>query len=233
MKIGIIGSGQVAQTLGEKLLELGHEVMVSSRDPDTVKDRGDWGTTPSANQWVAAQKDKGQAGAAAGSFADAARFGEVLINATSGVASLAALGAAERGDIEGKILVDLSNPLDFSRGMPPSLAFCNTESLGERIQTEYPGAKVVKALNTVSVRVMVAPQALPEETDLIVAGNDANAKKWVIDELIKGWLGWKRVIDLGDITNARGTEMYIPLWVRLFGVAGTPLVNIKVVAAKS
>ena len=135
--------------------------------------------------------------------------------------------------IEGKILVDLSNPLDFSQGMPPSLAFCNTESLGERIQAAYPAAKVVKALNTINVAVMVAPQDLPEETDLFIAGNDAEAKKWVTDELLKSWLGWKRVHDLGGISNARGTEMYLPLWVRLWGATGTGVMNIRVVTAAS
>jgi len=167
----------------------------------------------------------------AGSVAQTAAFGELLINATSGVSSLDALAAADRGDIEGKVMIDLSNPLDFSSGMPPTLAFCNTESLGERIQAAYPGAKVVKALNTVSVAVMVAPDALPDETDLLVAGNDPDAKRFVIDEVLKGWLGWRRVIDLGDISNARGTEMYLPLWVRLFGITQTPLLNIKVVSA--
>ncbi len=230
MKIGIIGSGNVAQTLGGRLLELGHQVMISSRDLDAEKVSG-FTTTPSANGWVAAQKAKGHDGASAGSVAQTAAFGELLINATSGRWSLDALAAADRGDIEGKVLIDLSNPLDFSGGMPPTLAFCNTESRGERIQTAYPGAKVVKALNTVSVSVMIAPDALPEETDLLVAGNDGDAKRFVIDEVLKGWLGWKRVIDLGDITNARGTEMYLPLWVRLFGLAQTPLLNIRVVTA--
>ena len=230
MKIGIIGSGNVAQTLGDKLLEVGHEVMISARDLDAEK-VGGFGTTPSANAWVAAQREKGHAGAAAGSAAQTAAFGELLINATSGVSSLDALAAADRGDIEGKVMIDLSNPLDFSSGMPPTLAFCNTESLGERIQAAYPGAKVVKALNTVSVAVMVAPDALPDETDLLVAGNDPDAKRFVIDEVLKGWLGWRRVIDLGDISNARGTEMYLPLWVRLFGITQTPLLNIKVVSA--
>jgi len=233
MNIGIIGSGQVAQTLGDKLLDLGHRVTISTRDATVAKDRGDWGVIPSANEWVAGQHGKGHGDAAAGSFAIAAAFGDLLINATAGVASLEALGAAERSDIEGKILVDLSNPLDFSQGMPPSLAFCNTESLGERIQAAYPAAKVVKALNTISVAVMVAPQDLPEETDLFIAGNDAEAKKWVTDELLKSWLGWKRVHDLGDISNARGTEMYLPLWVRLWGATGTGVMNIRVVAAAS
>ena len=230
MKIGIIGSGNVAQTLGGRLLGVGHEVMISSRDLDAEKVSG-FGTTPAANAWVAARKAEGHAGAAAGGVAQTAAFGELLINATSGVSSLDALAAADRGDIEGKVLIDLSNPLDFSGGMPPTLAFCNTESLGERIQAAYPGARVVKALNTVSVAVMIAPDLLAEETDLFVAGNDAEAKRFVIDEVLKGWLGWKRVIDLGDITNARGTEMYMPLWVRLFGLKQTPLLNIKVVSA--
>jgi predicted dinucleotide-binding enzyme len=229
MKIGIIGSGNVAQTLGGKLLELGHAVTISSRDSSAEKPTP-WGTLPSADAWSAAQREQGRQ-AAAGSVAETAAFGDLLINATSGAASLDALATADRGDIEGKIMIDLSNPLDFSQGMPPSLAFCNTDSLGESIQAAYPGARVVKALNTVSVAVMIAPRALPEETDLIVCGNDAGAKAWVVDEVLKKWLGWTRVIDLGDISNARGTEMYLPLWVRLFGLMETPLLNIKVVTA--
>jgi predicted dinucleotide-binding enzyme len=204
--------------------------MISSRDVGASKDRGARGVIPSARDWVAAQSEKGSDGAAAGSFAAAAAFGELLINATSGMSSLDALGAAESGDIEGKILIDIANPLDFSSGVL-TLAFCNTESLGERIQRAYPGARVVKTLNTVNAGVMIAPQALPEETDMFVAGDDAAAKAWVTDEVLKGWFGWRRVTDLGDITGSRALEMYMPLWMRCVTAIGTPALNMRVVKA--
>jgi len=230
MKIGIIGSSTVAQTLGARLLGLGQEVMISSRDPDAAKDLGERGVVPSAAQWAADQRANGRA-AAAGGFAEAAAFGELLINATTGTASVPALSAADSADLGGKILVDLSNPLDFSGGMPPTLAFCNTDSTGERLQAAFPGLKVVKALNTVNVAVMVDPAQLDEETDLFVAGNDAEAKAWVAEHLLRDWLGWARVRDLGDITAARGLEMYLPLWLRLLGATGTPLLNVRLVVA--
>ena len=230
MNIGIIGSSTVAQTLGEKLLSVGHAVMISARDPDAPKDLGPRGIVPAAGVWATENFDLGRA-AAAGTFAQAAAFGELLVNATAGTVSLDALGAAERSDIEGKILVELSNPLDFSRGMPPGLAFCNDDSLGERVQAAYPGARVVKTLNTVNCAVMVDPGRLGEETDLFIAGNDAGAKAWVRENLLESWLGWTRIVDLGDITAARAMEMYLPLWVSLMGAAGTASFNVRLVVA--
>ena len=230
MRIGIIGSSTVAQTLGGKLLELGHEVMVSARDPQAAKDLGQRGAVPSAVDWAAAHEAQGHR-AAGGGFADAAAFGELIINATAGASSLDALGAAARADIEGKILVDVSNPLDFSRGFPPGLAFSNYDSLGERIQAAYPGAKVVKTLNTVNCAVMIDPAQLGEDTHVFVAGDDAAAKSWVSDNLLRAWFGWRQVIDLGDITASRGVEMYLPLWLRFMGATGTALFNVRLVVA--
>lgn len=232
MYIGIIGSGHVAQVLGGRLLEFDNEVMISSRDPSAGKHGGDERAISSADEWVSANHELGLSGAAAGGFADAAAFGEVLINATAGRWSLDALGAAERGDIEGKIVIDLANPLDFRDGQL-TLAFCNTESLGERIQQAYPGARVVKTLNTVNVNVMIAPQDLAEETDLFVAGDDTVAKAWVAEDLLKAWLGWRRVIDLGDITGSRALEMYLPLWARLWGATGSGVLNVRVVQGRN
>ena len=228
MDIGIIGSGQVAQTLGGKLLELGHGVMVSSRDITASKDRGDWGVIPSAGEFAATQKALGRA-AAAGSFADAAAFGELIINATAGEHSLDALQSAGTAHLHGKILVDVANPLDFSRGMPPTLLFCNTDSLGERIQAALPDTRVVKTLNTMNAAVMIDPGQLPEETTVFVAGDDQGARDWVAAELLTAWFGWRRVVDLGDITAARGLEMWMPLWLRLWGATGTGVMNLKVV----
>src|SRR5215470_45541 len=132
MKIGIVGSGGVAKTLGGKLASLGHEVVLGTREPAKLAD------------WC---KEKG---ARAGSAEEAARHGEVVINATAGTGSLSALASAGKSNLEGKILIDVANPLDFSKGMPPSLTVVNTDSLGEQVQRAYPGAFVVKALNTVN-----------------------------------------------------------------------------------
>jgi predicted dinucleotide-binding enzyme len=226
--IGIIGSGQVAQTLGSKLLELGHSVMVSSRDVTVAKDRGDWGVIPSAGEFAAAQKALGR-GAAAGSFADAAAFGELIINATAGEHTLDALQSAGTSNLHGKILVDVANPLDFSRGMPPTLLFCNTESLGERLQAALPDTRVVKTLNTMNAAVMIDPGHLPEETTVFVAGDDQEARDWVSAKLLAKWFGWRHGVDLGDITASRGLEMWMPLWLRLWGATGTGTMNLKVV----
>ena len=230
MDIGIIGSGRVAQTLAEKLLELGNRVTISSRDTTRAKDLGDWGTVPSADAFAAAQRELGRA-ATAGGFADAAAAGEIVINATNGGHSLDALEAAGTERLAGKILVDVANPLDFSRGMPPTLLFCNTESLAERIQAAYPDARVVKTLNTVTAQIMTDPRQLTERTAMFVSGNDQEARDWVHRELLERWFGWEQVLDLGDITAARGQEMWMPLWLRLMGAAGTAAFNLRIVAS--
>jgi 8-hydroxy-5-deazaflavin:NADPH oxidoreductase len=230
MDIGIIGSGRAAQILATKLLELGHRVTISSRDTAKTKDLGDWGLVPAAEDFAAAQRELGRE-AAAGSFADAAAHGEVVMNVTFGGHSLEALEAAGAANLAGKILIDVANPLDFSRGMPPSLLFCNTESLGERIQAAFPDARVVKALNTTTAQVMVDPRQLTEPTTMFVSGNDQEAKDWVHRELLERWFGWEQVIDLGDITAARAQEMWLPLWLRLMGATGTPAFNLRIVAS--
>jgi predicted dinucleotide-binding enzyme len=230
MDIGIIGSGRVAQTLATKLLELGHSVTISSRDTTKAKDLGDWGTIPSAEQFAAAQRELGGA-ATAGSFADAAAHGEVVINATNGGHSLEALAAAGAANLAGKILLDVANPLDFSKGMPPTLLFCNTESLGERIQAAFPDASVVKSLNTVTAQIMTDPGQLTEATTMFVSGNDQKAKDWIQREPLEHWFGWEQVLDLGDITAARGQEMWMPLWLRVMGAAGTAAFNLRIVAS--
>jgi predicted dinucleotide-binding enzyme len=213
MKIGIIGSGTVGKTLGGRLAELGQSVLIGTRDPAKLKD---WAATAGANATV-------------GSFADAAAHGEVVMNATSGAGSLAALQLAGGDRLEGKILIDIANPLDFSKGMPPSLFISNTDSLGEQIQAALPKTRVVKTLNTVSSVVMIHPGRVGGgEHHLFLCGNDASAKTTVAG-LLKEWFGWKHFVDLGDITMARGTEMYLPLWVRLYGAMKTPAFNVRVV----
>jgi predicted dinucleotide-binding enzyme len=214
MKTGILGSGMVGKTLGTKLVSAGHQVMMGSRTA----------TSDAGQEWLRSVGGRAQQG----TFADAAAFGEILINCTNGVNSVAALRQAGTGNLRGKILIEVSNPLDFSKGMPPSLTVCNTDSLGEQVQREFPDTKVVKALNTVNCAVMVQPSLAPGDHQLFICGNDMGAKREVIARLGE-WFGWKKenIIDLGDITGARATEMYLPLWLRLMGVLGTPHFNVR------
>ncbi|HSP79689.1 MAG TPA: NAD(P)-binding domain-containing protein [Myxococcaceae bacterium] len=214
MKIAILGTGMVGETIASKLVELGHEVKMGSRAAGNEK----------AVAWVR----KAGPRASQGTFADAAASSELIFNCTLGAGSLAALEAAGKENLKGKVLVDISNPLDFSKGMPPSLFVSNTDSLGEQIQRAFPETKVVKALNTINASVMVEPSRLPGEHATFVSGNDAGAKAQVKQLLTEGF-GWKQVIDLGDITTARGTESYLALWIRLWGVLGTPDFNIQIV----
>ena len=214
MKIGILGTGIVGKTIGTKLVQLGHDVKMGSRTANNEK----------ASEWV---KTSG-ANASQGTFAEAAAFGELLFNCTSGMVSLEALKIAGASNMNGKILIDISNPLDFSKGMPPTLSVCNSDSLGEQIQRAYPQVKVVKTLNTLNCNIMVNPSLVPGSHDIFVSGNDAGAKAKVID-ILKSWFGWKTVIDLGDITTARGTEMLLPIWIRLMGAFQTPNFNFKIV----
>jgi 8-hydroxy-5-deazaflavin:NADPH oxidoreductase len=213
MKIGILGTGVVGQTIGAKLISLGHDVKMGARAVGNEK----------AEKWV---KENG-ARATHGTFADAAAFGEIVFNCTSGMASLDALRQAGARNLDGKILIDVANPLDFSKGMPPTLSVCNTDSLGEQIQRAFPGARVVKTLNTMNTNVMVDPGLVPGESDVFVSGNDAAAKAQVI-EILESWFGWRSVIDLGDITTARGTEMLLPIWLRLWGTFKTPNINFHI-----
>ncbi len=139
-----------------------------------------------------------------------------------------ALKLAGATNLNGKVLLDIANPLDFSKGMPPTLSVCNTDSLGEQIQRTFPDVKVVETLNTMNCKIMVNPSLVPGEHDAFVSGNDRAAKAKVT-KILKGWFGWKSVIDLGDITAARGTEQILALWVRLMGTLGTANFNFKIV----
>jgi 8-hydroxy-5-deazaflavin:NADPH oxidoreductase len=214
MKIAILGTGTVGRTLATKLVSLGHQVRLGSRTADNE----------AAAAWVAG------AGSAAstGTFGAAAAFGEIVFNCTAGTGSMAALEAAGEGALAGKTLVDVSNPLDFSKGFPPTLFVCNDDSLGERIQRAFPKTRVVKTLNTVNCNVMVDPGRLPGEHVLFVSGDDAAAKAQV-KEILTTWLGWKRVIDLGGITTCRGTESYLQLWLSLMGALRTADFNVQLV----
>ena len=213
MRIGILGTGDVGGRLGTKLVSLGHEVKMGSR---TAKN-------PKAQEWAKSNGAK----ASVGTFAEAAKFGEVVFNCTAGSVSLEALKLAGASNLGGKVLVDVANPLDFSKGMPPTLTVCNTDSLGEQIQRAFPDAKVVKALNTMGNEVMVNPSLVAGEHDTFVCGNDQQAKAKVV-EILQSF-GWKSPIDLGDIKGARGLEMLLPIWLRLLGTLKTRNFNFKVV----
>jgi predicted dinucleotide-binding enzyme len=204
----------VGQAIGSKLIQLGHEVKMGSRTADNEK----------ATQWAKANGVR----ASQGTFADAAAFGEILFNCTAGMASLNALRMAGPANLKDKILIDIANPLDFSKGMPPTLAICNTDSLGEQIQRAFPDVKVVKTLNTMNCNIMVNPSLVPGEHDVFICGNDAEAKT-IVTQILKDWFGWKPVIDLGDITSARGTEMLLPIWIRLWRVFGHANFNFRIV----
>jgi len=214
LKIGILGTGIVGATLGSKLVQLGHEVKMGSRTANNED----------AMKWAKSNGAK----ASNGTFSDAAAFGDIVFNCTAGVVSLAALKLAGSGNLKGKVLVDVANPLDFSKGMPPTLTVCNTDSIGEQIQRTFPNVKVVKALNTMNCKVMVNPSLIPGDHNLFVAGNDAQAKAQVRDLLES--FGWKEgaIIDLGDITASRGTEMFFPLWLRLYGLFPNQNFNLRI-----
>ena len=214
MKFGVLGTGSVGTTIASKLVALGHEVKLGSRSAGGDK----------AREWVS----RAGAGASEGTFADAAKFGEMVFNCTAGTGSLEAIGLAGADNLRGKVLIDVSNPLDFSKGMPPRLFTASDDSLGEQIQRALPETHVVKTLNTVNAMLMVdASRVDGGQSTLFVSGNDAGAKARVTELL--GQFGWKHVIDLGDITTARGTESWLPLWLRLWGTLGTADFNLKIV----
>jgi 8-hydroxy-5-deazaflavin:NADPH oxidoreductase len=213
MQYAVLGTGMVGQTIAAKLISLGHQVRMGARDANN----------PKAAEFVA----KHGANASQGTFAQAAQFGEVIINATQGQSSLAALRAAGADNLRGKVLIDIANPLQFHDGAPPTLSIVNTDSLAEQIQRAFPQTHVVKTLNTMFCGVMVNPALVPGDSDVFVSGNDAAAKASVIG-LLKSF-GWQDPIDLGDITTARGTEQLLPIWVRLWGKLNKAEFNFKIV----
>lgn len=227
MNIGILGTGGVARAIAAKLVSLGHSVKLGTRSVVETQNKAQGDAMGGApfKEWHQQHNV-----VTLGTFADAAAFGEILVNATSGGGSLSALASAGKKDLDGKVLIDISNPLDFSKGFPPSLTVSNTDSLGEQIQRAHPELKVVKALNTLSNPLMVNP-ALVNNGDhsLPICGNDSHAKQTVVSLL--NTFGWNKenILDLGDITNARGTEAYLLLWVRMYGAYQTPLFQFKIV----
>ncbi len=213
MNIAVFGTGMVGATIGTKLINLGHSVMMGSRTTTNEK----------AATWAEANGAK----ASTGTFADAASFGTIIFNCTNGFGALEAMKSAGAENINGKVVIDISNPLDFSKGMPPSLFVCNTDSLGEQLQREFPDVKFVKSLNTVNCNAMVNPSLVAGDHDIFLCGNDADAKATVRD-ILANWFGWKNILDLGDITGARAMEMYLPMWLRLWGAVGSANFNIHI-----
>ena len=223
MKIAMIGGGMVGQTLAAKLIENGHDVTIGVRraDAETLAKPRNYAQT--LTDWAA------KTGGRVASFADAAADAEIVFNVTSGLVSVAALTAAGAENLAGKVLIDVSNPLDFSQGMPPFLPATLSEhtSVGAEIQKAFPDALVVKAFNTISAVVMVAPLQIPG-VELLIAGNSPEAKARVAD-LAREDFGWQQIVDLGDISAAQGTEHLMPLWLHLYLQGNSPLVAFKII----
>ena len=216
MRYGVLGTGQVGRALAGRLVDVGHEVRMGSRTPDNE----------AAAAWVA----EAGAGASQGTFADAAEFGQTVMNCTNGAVALDALAAAGAENLAGKVLIDVANPLTFETGRL-TLTVCNTDSLGEQIQRAFPEARVVKTLNTMSNQLMIHPERVPGAHSVFVSGDDAEAKQFVTGMLES--FGWpaQSVVDLGGIETARGVEMYLVLWISMMQAGGTPDFNVNVVRA--
>ena len=224
MKLAVLGTGMVGQAIAARLSGLGHDVTIGTRDPRATLARTEpdgMGNPPFAT-WAADHPRGG---------ADDVRRrrprGELVVNATSGFGALPALEQAGADNLAGKVLIDISNPLDFSQGFPPTLFVKDTDSLGEQIQRAFPQTHVVKTLNTLNASLMVNPKELGAESSVFVSGNDATAKA-TVTALLQSF-GHTDVIDLGDISTARGTEMLLPVWLRLMGALGTAAFNFKIV----
>jgi len=211
----VLGTGIVGRTIAVALADLQHEVVIGTRDVAATLGRssppmGDWLAEQPRLRLVAYEHTAGC---------------DLFVNATNGAGSLAALGAVGPG-LSGRIVLDIANPLDFGRGFPPTLLVKDDDSLGEQLQRAFPAAKVVKTLNTVTAAVMVAPHLLPGPSTIFLSGDDADAKAVVRG--ILGSFGWIDILDLGGIDTARGTEMYLPLWIRTMQALGTPVFNVAV-----
>jgi predicted dinucleotide-binding enzyme len=224
MRFAVLGTGMVGRAIAGRLDELGHQVTIGTRDRQATMARteADGMGNPPYAAWAGEHP-----GVRLATFADAASAAAVVVNATNGSASLEVLTLAGADHLAGKVLLDIANPLDFSAGMPPTLLVKDTDSLGEQIQRAFPQTRVIKTLNTLNANLMVRPDQLPEGSSVFVSGDDADAKA-TVTSLLKEF-GHSDVIDLGDITTARGTEMLLPVWLRLMGALRTPMFNFKIV----
>lgn len=227
MKTAVFGTGIVGQVIASRLADLGHSVVIGTRSPDETLSRmsKDGNGNPPFREWYEQHKSRINLS----TYAEAASASDLIINCTKGQSTIAALQTAGSPNLEGKILIDVANPLDFSKGVPPTLSPGNTDSLGELIQRTFPEVKVVKTLNTMNCYLMVNPALLQEDHSVFISGNDAAAKD-TVKNLLETF-GWKahNIIDLGDISSARGTEQLLPIWIRLYGMLNSPMFNFKVV----
>jgi predicted dinucleotide-binding enzyme len=217
MRIGVLGTGVVGRSIADRLAGLGDDVMVGTRDPAATRERTEpdrFGTAMAS--WLAEHP-----AIRLGTFAEAASHRELIVNATSGLVSVDILSAADAANLEGKVILDVANVLDFSRGMPPRVGASPDDSLGERIQAAFPGARVVKALNTMNAYLMIDPaQPAGGDHTVFVSGDDAAAKATVV-ELLRSF-GWQDIVDLGGLSTARSTELLLPVWLNLMGALGVP-----------
>ncbi|ATZ26570.1 NADPH-dependent F420 reductase [Streptomyces lavendulae] len=220
MRYAILGTGVVGRTVAARLDSLGHEVVIGTRDPGTTLARAEYAAWQEAHPRVSLAD-----------FPEAARQGDTLVNATGGKVSVAALTEADAAHLDGKILIDIANPLDFSKGFPPSLDPVDTDSLGELIQRTFPQLRVVKTLNTMNCEIMVDPARVKGEHTVFLSGEDADAKK-AVHGLLSSF-GWpdRSILDLGGIETARGTEMLLPIWLRLMGALGHSEFNFHIQGA--
>jgi 8-hydroxy-5-deazaflavin:NADPH oxidoreductase len=219
MNIGVLGTGMVGEAIATALTEKEHNVRMGSRSASNEK----------ATAWV----NKSNNHATQGDFNDAAAFGEIVFLCLNGAHALDAVRSIDADSINGKIVIDVTNPLDFSKGMPPRLieGLNNSTSLGEEIQNTLPASRVVKVLNTITANLMVNPKLVNNgDHTLFICGNDADAKNKVKHFLVDTF-GWKpeNLLDLGGIIAARGTEAYVPFWVMIMQANGSPMFNVKVV----
>lgn len=225
MKISVLGTGAVGQTIASKMIALGHNVFMASRNVQEAKTRSKPSpmTGTSFTDWL---KDNSSVNLV--DYTALPADTDIFVNCTQGEGSIPSLKAIGKEKLKGKVVLDIANPLDFSKGMPPSLSVCNTDSLAEQIQREFPETKIVKSLNTMNCNIMMNPAIVPGDHNVFLSGNDAGAKKEVASLLIN--VGWKEsnIIDLGDISTARGTEMILPIWLRLWGALGTADFNFHI-----
>lgn len=202
-QIGVLGSGDVGKALASGFARHGWDVRIGTRSPGKLE-----GWLETADGTVSA-----------GSFAEAADHGDLVILAVLGEAAEDVVDLAGPQAFDGKLVLDTTNPLDFSQGMPPHLLEMDGRSLGEILQAKLPGARIVKCFNTVSNTQMIDPAFEEGTPPMMICGDDAEAKKETEAILVE--LGWPGALDVGDITSARYLEALVPLWVRVGGVLDT------------
>lgn len=212
MQIGILGTGEVGRTLATGFAGAGHDVMIAGRTEAKAAER---------------TREVKTAALKTGTFTDAAAFAELVVLSVSGSVAVDVLRSVSR-QVSGKVVIDTTNPLSFPEGKPMQLLVANSDSLAEQLQRVVPDARIVKALNMMNSRVMIEPAMLKGEHVACIAGNDPAAKRSV-EERLQSDFGWSQIIDLGDITAARGMESWMHLWLKLWGSLGTAQFNIGIV----